>query len=289
MGSEIAHQLEQKNIPVVELRRSSTARSMNAAATISPTPDGRRRGRTHIVGDVTHPESLRHLPSSISEIVYAVSPDNRTDRAYQQAYPLGLGNVVAALPGRRTVLITSTAVYEQSGGALVTEASACAANTFSAIRMREAEQVAKKNGSHAVLRASGIYGPGRTSLVQRLVHEELSIEQKSVWTNRIHQADLAQLVVTLLLDQRAQGTFLASDENPSQLGDMQDYLRGLPDIFDRIPPPDPRRQGRGTARRASRRISPTRFDSIGFSLRYPSYREGYAQLLGVEPARRESS
>jgi nucleoside-diphosphate-sugar epimerase len=138
-----------------------------------------------------------------------------------------------------------------------------------------------------VLRAAGIYGPGR-GLHRRLASGEFRIPGAgSNVVSRIHVEDLAALALAALA--RGPGEhglgrriFVAADDTPVP---QIEVVRWLSTAL-RVPMPRaaPLEQVPSTLRhdRAAdnRRIK----QALGMALRYPSYREGFARCLEVEGA-----
>lgn len=247
-------------------------------------------GVTPIAGDVTAPESLGALPPNLDTIVYAVAPDAHDDAAYERTYPGGLSNLLLATErtsasgtGRtapRVILVSSTAVYDQSDGQRVDDTSDALAPEQKALHLRAAEQLALDSHPHSlVVRASGIYGPGRTSLARRLAIAAPPAELARVLSCRIHRVDLARVLVEAIFDASLSGVLLASDEAPATLGELHAFLLGR-----EVPPPDGAGAPRRERRHKSRRLVPERLLERGFSFRYPSFREGYGELFAARSA-----
>jgi nucleoside-diphosphate-sugar epimerase len=144
----------------------------------------------------------------------------------------------------------------------------------------EAEQAARDwDGPVSVLRASGIYGPGRDRLI-RLAAEGAPLAPGDRWTNRIHRDDLAAAIRHGLLHPSPSPLYLASDLEPALLSDV---LAWISTGLGRDAPARPG-SGTGSAERSSaavggRRCIGRRLTEEGFSFRYPSWREGYLQLM----------
>jgi nucleoside-diphosphate-sugar epimerase len=167
-------------------------------------------------------------------------------------------------------------VYGQEGGAEISDESQTCGESFSSRRILEAEGALLNHDQSAiVVRASGIYGPGRIATISRLAHTDLEAVERELWTNRIHRDDLARDLVFLLESPDARGIYLATDPNPATLGEIQDWLRERPQ---RTRLPAPRADG-PTRSRKSRRMYPNRLLSAGFSFVYLTFRDGYAPLL----------
>jgi len=226
--------------------------------------------------DVTAESARNAISEPIDLIVCALSPDERTDEAYRKAYPDAVRNLTTCFPEARLLLISSTTVYAQSGGEEFDEQAPALSETFSAKRIREAEDwLLSTPLPHAILRASGIYGPGRTRLVSRLRSEALGRTEADVFTSRIHRDDLARALLFLAEHPKSTGIYLASDPTPATLGEMQSWiLERFSNDEAELSPGAP-----STRARKNRRARPARLLEEGFRFSYPSFREGYEALL----------
>ncbi len=237
-----------------------------------------------VQADFSHP-ILSTLPEHVDQIVYAVSADERSEDAYQIAYPLGVKNLKQRYPGARFLFVSSTSVYDQSEGQRVDEQSEAKASGFAPEALRKAEEIALAQGgkrrAHVVMRASGIYGPGRSRFVTSLRDRSLDPAEGSLYTNRIHRDDLARAISFVLGRSEEGGVFIASDECPATLQEIQLFLH------EALPPKSVPPGGQGsradaqspTRTRKSRRLYPARLRSLGFQFTYPGFREGYRTLL----------
>lgn len=229
-----------------------------------------------VVADATTGAGLSELPKDFDRLIVAISPGERSDEAYRRAYPDAVRTLVRHFPNARVVLVSSTAVYGQEGGEDIFDESPTTDDTFSAARILEAEQILLTHDPTAlVVRASGIYGPGRTSTLARLGHFDLEETERNLSTNRVHRDDLARALIFLAESNDTSGVYLATDPHPATLGEIQDWLREEPH-YARLAAP--RTEGR-TRSRKSRRMYPKRLLQAGFSFRYPSFREGYRPIL----------
>lgn len=228
-----------------------------------------------VSADAASGEGLSALPKDFDQIAICVSPDSRSDHHYREAYPRVARTIGATFPQARLLLISSTSVYAQARGEEVTETSAAQNETLTAQSIIEAENIILASGSDpCVVRASGIYGPGRTSTLSLLARSALSEEDSGVWTNRIHRDDLARALGFLIEDRRLSGVFNASDTKPATLGEIASWVRNHP-LRSHLP-----EVSRSSTRtRKSRRILPARLLEAGFSFLYPTFREGYESVL----------
>jgi nucleoside-diphosphate-sugar epimerase len=156
-------------------------------------------------GDLARPATLGGLPRAIDVVVYTAGPDASTDDAYRTAYVQGLRGLLRALEGtppapRRTILVSSTAVYGQTDGRWVDEASPTEPRGFRGRRLLEAERLLVASRLPAtIVRLGGIYGPGRTRLVDRLRRGDAAcVAGPPRYSNRIHRADAIGVLRRLL-------------------------------------------------------------------------------------------
>lgn len=265
LGCALAQRLLADGFVVYGLRRSHTA-----------LPDGVQP----LYGDVTQPQTLAQLAAIAPDfLVYCVAADAQTDDDYRAQYVDGLRNVLQALgagaPLRQVLFVSSTRVYGQSGDALLDESTPALAGDFGGQRLLEAEQLLEQLPCSAtVLRLSGIYGPGRTRLLEIAGHPERWPRQNA-WSNRIHRDDAAAFTAFLIQRVRdhapVAACYIVSDSCPVPLHEVLAWLAG------RAGAPAGQRDVRPVA--GGKRLSNARMLATGFSLRYPDYRAGYAELL----------
>ena len=97
-----------------------------------------------------------------------------SEEVYRRTFIKGYRNIINASQYKKIIMVSSTSVYSQSNGELVTEEDA-APTTFSGKVLLEAEKLIQESSKeHCVLRLSGIYGPSRTSIL-RSVREKSCI------------------------------------------------------------------------------------------------------------------
>jgi nucleoside-diphosphate-sugar epimerase len=243
-------------------------------------------GIGEISADVSRAETIGMLPDGIEYVVYCVAAKARDEAAYRGAYIDGVGNVLRALadecqPVRRLLFTSSTSVYGQSRGEWVDEDAPTRPLGFSGETMLLAEGLVR--GSRypsTVLRLGGIYGPGRTSLVDQVRAGQVPPASAAGFTNRIHRDDAARAIAHLLLHPDPEPLYLGVDCEPADRLDVHRWLAAELGIEARASAEETRRQA------GSKRCSNALLLRSGFEFLYPTFREGYAEILQSSTARR---
>ena len=211
-------------------------------------------------------------------VVYAASAPSFTPEAYQQTYVDGLKNIINSLdtPPKHLFFTSSSGVYHQNDHGWVDEQSPCLPSAFSGQIMLEAEQTALSTEYPATaVRFTGIYGPNRNHLLNRVSRGDVAPESPTQFTNRIHRDDcagvLAHLITKALNDEPLETIYLATDDTPATMYDVTHWMAQQLSI---------KVISESASRRAgSKRCSNQRLKESGFSFKYPSYKEGYSALL----------
>jgi len=228
------------------------------------------------------------LPRGVDTLVFAAAADGSDEASYRAVYVEGLRNVLEGLaevgPGpSRIVFTSSTSVYGQSEGEWVDERSPTDPRGFSGRVMVEAESLVadwarRHSASGTSLRLGGIYGPGRTRLLDLVRSGRATCsEGPPTWTNRIHVEDAAAAVHHLLRLADGSGPWIGVDDEPAEQCRVYDWLA------DRLGVERPRRVPAEAAgpvtEPPNRRCSNRRLRESGFRFRYPTFREGYAEMI----------
>ncbi|MDR7088751.1 SDR family oxidoreductase [Cellvibrio fibrivorans] len=215
-------------------------------------------------------------------IVISMTPAERSDAGYEQAYVQTCRNLVAGLKRhqqqpRLVLFVSSTAVYGQNDGSWVDESSPTQPESFSGNRLLEAEQVIQANGfAHSCIRFSGIYGPGRNRLIEQVKQQRASASPH--YTNRIHADDCAGVLAHLIELQHKQDlapVYLATDSSPTPMVEVVNWIAEQLGIRDFL-------ASDAVNERGNKRISNQRLLATGYSFRYPDFRAGYASLINLQ-------
>lgn len=224
--------------------------------------------------DLRDRASLGAPPAAFDYLFYTASADGRDEESYRAIYVDALRDLLEVLrsegsPLHRVFFTSSTAVYGQSEGEWVDEASPTEPSGFNGRLLLEAEAIVDHAPVSGVnVRLSGIYGPGRTRLIRNVWRREASATDS--WTNRIHVEDCAAALHHLMRLPSPASLYLGSDDLPATTAEVVTWMsRQLG-----VPAPS-----RAETTRLNKRCRNARLRESGFRFRYPSFQEGYREMI----------
>jgi nucleoside-diphosphate-sugar epimerase len=193
------------------------------------------------------------------------------DSAKTLASAMALASSVPKL----VIWVSSTSVYGNCNGGWVDEQSPTTAQSFSGKLLLEAEQqIAALSCATVIVRFSGIYGPGRTRMLDQIIAGKGRPAQPQQWSNRIYSEDcagvLAHFVRAFEAGQELESLYIATDCAPVTQHDLRIWLAQQLEVElkDEI-----------VEQKAIRRCSNQRLLASGYEFLYPSYKEGYKLLI----------
>ncbi|MEA3298882.1 MAG: NAD(P)H-binding protein [Pseudomonadota bacterium] len=245
---------------------------------------GTEPGVRLFTGDCRDGELLRAALEGQDAVVVTLTPDAFTEEAYRETYVAcarALADALGAMASvpRQLVWVSSTSVYGQGNGEWVDEDSPAEPRGFSGCCLREAEAIVQALPlSVTVVRFSGIYGPGRTRLIDQVRRGQCAPSEPVQWTNRIHSDDCAGVLHHLLTlaagGAALESLYLGTDCEPVPLHEVHHWLAGRLGV--------PVSPVVGGVERGNRRCSNARLLASGYRFIYPGFREGYGALLAAQ-------
>ena len=226
-----------------------------------------------ISGSVGEGWLWRDLPK-FDCVVHCASSGGRGAEGYREVFLEGARMMAQYQADARAVLVSSTSVYGQTSGEVVTEESVAEPAVETGKILREAEEIALGAGMR-VVRSAGIYGPGRGVLLEKLRRGEAVIEGDGLrWINQIHRDDLVTAVERVLEAGKAGEIYNASDDEPVR---YLDYCRWCSGFLRVEMPPFGAVNLQRKRGLTNKRVSNGKLRGLGWVPRFPSFREGLAE------------
>jgi nucleoside-diphosphate-sugar epimerase len=259
IGRTLAHRLTARGDDVVAVRRS-------------PQPSEARL--TWLSADLQRLEPST-VPGPIDAVVLCVAPG--PGDGYASTYPPAARAALSLARhhrARHLVYTSSTGVYGERDGAVVTEASP---RQGGPPELLEAEDALLTSGARGVtvLRVAGLYGPGRDPRPRYRDPARLP-SGGNHWVNLVHHEDVAAAIEHVLVWDGPPRVLNLSDGSPTLARDVCRHLaevegrdwRAL--AFTDTPP----------SARSNQRVDGAALRATGWAPRFPSFREGFATGLG---------
>ena len=230
--------------------------------------------------DVRDREEVQRNSFACDLVMQSASSGGGDTAAYRRTYYEGATNLIASFRRSRLLFIGSTSVYAQTDGGWVNEDSPAEPMSAKGKLLRKSEDIVLDSGG-TVLRLAGIYGPGRSFFLRSVLTGSVSRSGSAErYVNQIHRDDAASAILLLARQDTTQSTriFNVVDDLPAPRTEILHWLsaklgRPLCDSTETI--------GRGRAD-SNKRVSNAKLRALGWSPKYPSYREGF--LVSVLPA-----
>ena len=236
----------------------------------------RETGMTPLVFDGTTTPEVRAALKQATHVVVSIAPDEAGDPALDVV----AAGLAGGLPALRWIGYLSTVgVYGDHGGSWVDEASECRPVSQRSRRRLEAERQWLDLGRRAglpvaVLRLSGIYGPGRNAFVNLRDGTARRLVKPDQVFNRIHRDDIAGALLHLA-NSGLGGVFNVTDDLPAP---PQDVVAHAASVMGVEPPPETPFEAAELSPMArsfygeNKRVSNAALKSAGYRFRFPDYK-----------------
>ena len=230
------------------------------------------------VTDDVSVEALKSRALGAPLTIYAVSSGGGNAADYGAVYRDGLRRVMEGWQPQKLIFVSSTSVYAQEDGSWVSEESPTLPDRETARILLEAEQISLNAGG-IVARFSGLYGTGRSLLLRKFLGNEAVVETGVPrYLNHIHRDDGAAALLQLAQAGAPGGIYNVSDDTPAK---QPEVIRWIADFLKSPLPPEgasPISRKRGSS---SKRISNAKLRALGWTPRYPTYREALPELVAA--------
>ncbi|ESY67981.1 MULTISPECIES: SDR family oxidoreductase [Mesorhizobium] len=216
-----------------------------------------------------------------THLMVSVAPDDAGDPVLNAARA-----AIARMPALEWIGYLSTVgVYGDYAGAWVDETAECRPVSKRSVMRVAAEQDWLKLGRDigrpvAILRLSGIYGPGRNALVNLENGTARRLVKPDQVFNRIHCDDIAGALWQLIGSNKG-GIFNATDDEPAPPQDVVAYAASLMGV---TPPPEIPFDAAQLSPMArsfygeNKRVANAAIKAAGYRFRFPDYRTAFDHM-----------
>lgn len=242
----------------------------------------RQAGIEPLVFGGTLTDEIATALAKTTHLVISIAPDAEGDPVLKAARE----TLVERMPALRWIGYLSTVgVYGDHGGEWVDEGSECRPVSGRSVARLAAEQAWLDLGRDigqpvAVLRLSGIYGPGRNALVNLADGSAKRLIKPGQVFNRIHRDDIAG-ALRHLAERTLGGVFNVTDDLPAPPQDVVTYAASLMGVE---PPPETDFATAELSPMArsfygeNKRVSNAAIKAGGYAFRFPDYRTAFDRM-----------
>ena len=226
--------------------------------------------------DVSDSGDVANLPDA-DAVVHCAASGRGGEEAYRRVYLEGCRNLAGRFPEARLVFTSSSSVYGQVDGSVVTETSEAEPDRETGKILRMAEDVILDAGGIA-MRLAGIYGPGRSVLLRKFLSGEAVIEEDGRrFINQIHRDDAARAVFHLVTMRDYPEGEIFNVADCVSLSQLELY-QGLARIFrEKLPPAGPRDLNRKRGW-TNKNVSNAKLLGTGWTPLYPCFLDAVSGL-----------
>lgn len=220
----------------------------------------------------------QEFPALQTVVHCAASGRGAAETEYAAVYDGGCKNLLNAFPQAQLLFTSSTSVYPQIDGSVVSEESPASPTRTTGKFLRQAESRILASGG-IVLRLAGIYGPSRSVLLKNFLNGQASIDVRSTppltpdgrWINQIYRDDAASAIfhLTRLPTSLTAGEiFNVSDSRPLT---QREVYRELSRTFSRPIPPEAEPTENRKRGWSHKQVSNAKLRTTGWTPRYPDF------------------
>jgi nucleoside-diphosphate-sugar epimerase len=227
--------------------------------------------------DVADRRQVTTYPVEFDVVIHCASTRGGDPDLYRSVYLAGVRHLVERFSEARLLFTSSTSVYAQKAGELVTEETVAQPEHETGKILREAEETVLRQGG-MVARLAGIYGPGRSALLRKVVSgEAVHDAANDRFVNQAHRDDIAAALFRLVNAEGASpGIYNVVDDKPMRQSECYGWLiqkMERPPVVGGTPSAS---RKRGVS---NKRVSNAKLRALGWQPRYPSMIEGMEQSI----------
>src|SRR5256885_4625585 len=148
--------------------------------------------------DISDEDQVRAQTGHFDAVIHCASTRGGDADSYRRVYLNGVANLLRRFKDSRILFTSSTSVYAQTNGEVVTEEGDATPTHETGKILRAAEDLVLMQRG-IVIRLGGIYGPGRSALLRKFLNDDAIIDpENDRFVNQIHRDDAAAAILLLL-------------------------------------------------------------------------------------------
>ena len=173
-------------------------------------------------------------------------------------------------------MISSTSVYSQMDGSVVAEDDVSPSGFSGETLLKSENMLRDFYEKSCILRLSGIYGPGRLSVLEKVRNKDIYLsEAESSYTNRIHIDDIVKASI-FAFEKDLSGPYNLSDSHPVRKNEFLKTLATMCGVELEVGPSKP------SMRRTNKIVSNQKILDAGYVFKYPDFEMAYKDMLRNE-------
>jgi nucleoside-diphosphate-sugar epimerase len=219
--------------------------------------------------DMTSRAEVANCSGEFDAVIHCASTRGGGPELYRELYLGGARNLLERFATSTIIFASSTSVYAQNDGSWVSEESATQPQQETGRILLQTENVILARGG-IVVRLAGIYGPGRSALLEKFLRGEAVIDpEHDRFVNQVHRDDIATAIVLLLDRELARGKiYNVVDDEPIL---QSECYRSLAEKLNRPLPPIARAPLARKRGASNKRVSNAKLRAIGWEPQYPNF------------------
>jgi nucleoside-diphosphate-sugar epimerase len=228
--------------------------------------------------DISQRDQVAKQTESFDAVIHCASSRGGNAKAYRQIYFHGARHLLETFPKANILFTSSTSVYAQRDGSLVTEERETKPVRETSRILLETEKLILEKGG-VVARLAGIYGPGRSALLSKFLNGTATIDPNNDrFVNQVHRDDIAPALFLFLNrePQSAAQIYNIVDDEPIL---QSECYRWLAQRLNRPLPPirkseQPRKRGD-----TNKRVSNAKLRRLGWTPHYPTFADAMEKSI----------
>ena len=229
----------------------------------------------------------KEIPCRFDHVVNTVGAASPTVEGYEQSYLHGMQSILGWIEKgggalQSLVFTSSSSVYPQTDGCLVNEESSTEDVSDRGEILLAAERkclsgVPQFSFSRKVIRFSGLYGPGRHLLVDKIRRGEPMGGSPDRYLNLLHRDDAVSSILSVLSSIDGAEVFNACDGQHATRGQIASW------VAQRLGVKEPEFTGIDSDRGANRRVDSSKIrKTFTWAPKFPDFQSGYEDFLARE-------